>query len=118
MKTIKVHCQFMTRINLFTWVLLLLLELPAKAQPDGEYVSAPAFAPLRLPNTVKVILVQFADVKWDQFKNSSGIWVPYDRTHKKSDFEALLTSLGTYNGTNTDLDAVHGSPRDYFKEMS
>lgn len=118
MKTAKIHRRLMIRINLFIWALLLLTGLPAKAQPDGEYVGAPAFAPLRLPTILKVILVQFADVKWDQYKNSSGIWVPYNLTHKKSDFEALLASLGTYNFKNSDDEFVHGSLRDYFKEMS
>ncbi|MGH7453806.1 MAG: hypothetical protein ACRENG_20820, partial [bacterium] len=72
---------------------------------------------ISLPTTLKVILIQFQDVRWDSFRVGSQ-WNGYNKVHTLSDFQALLASLGTYTGTNSDGDAVFGSFRDYFYENS
>ena len=72
------------------------------------------------PDTVKVVLVQFADVTSDSFwKSSISDWQDFTHTHKLSNFDSLLTSFGIYNNKiNCDGDSVHGSFRDYFWDMS
>jgi M6 family metalloprotease-like protein len=72
------------------------------------------------PDTLKVVLVQFANVKWDSYYDSSiSDWRDFTNTHKLSNFDSLLTSLGVYNNKlNCDGDSVHGSFRDYFWDMS
>jgi len=69
-----------------------------------------------LPTTLKVIMIQFQDVKYDQYWDGSQ-WKFYAYIHKLSDFQAQLASLGTYYGT-VDDEQVYGSFRDYLYENS
>ena len=75
---------------------------------------------MRTPTTLKVILVQFNDVKWDKYENKEvpGTWTPYEYTHSKTDFEDLIASSDSYNDKNSDQENVYGSVQDYFDEMS
>ncbi|MGQ9853664.1 MAG: hypothetical protein ACUVTG_09720, partial [Candidatus Oleimicrobiaceae bacterium] len=61
-----------------------------------------------------------ADVQWDSFYNySASKWEKFQRLHKKSDFEDLLASSGSYFGRRSiDDDPIHGSFRDYFWAIS
>jgi hypothetical protein len=72
------------------------------------------------PTTLKVVLVQFADVHGENFYNYTySRWDNFDKKHLKSYFEDLLASRGSYFGQRSfDLDSVHGSFRDYFWAMS
>lgn len=71
------------------------------------------------PTTLKVVLVQFADVHWDSFYNaSSGKWIEFNQWHKKSYFEDMLASRGSYFGQRFNGENIHGSFRDYFWEIS
>ena len=116
MKNIKKTLKNLS-INICRLIVLSIL-LTSFNQTYAETTgSAPSY--VTKPTTLKVVMVQFSDVKWDGFIDTSGEWRPYEKVHTLADFEALLASDGTYqNKNNSDGEPVYGSFRDYFWDMS
>lgn len=90
----------------------LLLCIPSKLFADVTNNSTTSNSVV-VPTTLKVVLVQFNDVKWNQFWDGSQ-WQSFTYQHTMSDFQELLTSLNTRPNFNSDGDPVFGSFRDYF----
>lgn len=94
----------------------IILTVPSRLSTD--VLNSSSSDKVVCPTTLKVVLVQFNDVKAHQYWDGSD-WQPYDNRYKMSDFKDLLTSLGTYSGQRgTDQEQVFGSYRDYFYENS
>jgi len=99
-------------------IIVLSMLLLSFTQTFARITGGSAPSSVTKPTTMKVVLVQFTDVKWDGFIDTLGDWQPYNKVHTLADFEALLASDGTYNDENSDGEPVHGSFRDYFWDMS
>ncbi len=84
---------------------------------DNDLLESSSSSSVIPPTTLKVILIQFNDVKWDQFWDGSQ-WQPYTYKHKKAAFDSMLASLGIYYVRNGDGAEVFGSFKDYFWENS
>lgn len=105
--------------NLTIWPLVLLCLFIIVNISHPKIMGGSTTGVITNPTTLKVVLVEFADVHGDSFYNhSTGNWVRFNYWHHKSVFEDLLTTKGSHLGTNSDGDAVHGSFRDYFWEIS
>ncbi|HOZ22050.1 MAG TPA: FlgD immunoglobulin-like domain containing protein [bacterium] len=86
---------------------------------NGTIMGGSTTSSLSAPDSLKILLVEFADVQSDRFwKASTSEWKSYQHHHTTSHFQALISSLGSYAGRNADEDDVYGSFRDYFWEMS
>ncbi len=110
---------FTKKWNLKIWPLVLLCFFLKVNISHPKIMGGSTTGVITKPTTLKVVLVEFADVHGDSFYNhSTGNWVRFNYWHHKSVFEDLLTTKGSYFGTNSDGDAVHGSFRDYFWEIS
>lgn len=82
---------------------------------NGTIMGGSTTSSLSAPDSLKILLVEFADVQSDRFwKASTSEWKSYQHHHTTSHFQALISSLGSYAGRNADEDDVYGSFRDYF----
>ena len=111
MRRISQNNHFVLMGALFTTFVVILFFTPSRLSTD--VLQSGNSTSITLPTTLKVVLVQFKDVRYDSFFTNNQK-KRYTFIHKMSDFQALLASLGTYNNRNSDDDPVFGSFRDYF----
>ena len=75
------HSPVCVRLGLFSLLGLTLMLFPTKVSTD--VLQSSSSSSVVCPTTIKVILVQFNDVKGDQYWDGS-LWQPYDKRYKMS----------------------------------
>ncbi|NIW44034.1 MAG: hypothetical protein GWN30_04475, partial [Gammaproteobacteria bacterium] len=99
-------------------VLLFVVMLSMPSRLSADVLESGTSTSVVCPTTLKVIFIQFNDVRGDSFYTGTE-WRGFTNRYKMSDFEDLLTTLGSYTGSRgTDGEPVFGSYRDYFYENS
>ncbi len=110
----QTSCNVAKVVFFFMFMVMVLIE-PLRVTAD--ITQSGTANNVIIPTTLKVVFVQFNDVKWDKYWDGSA-WQPYNNTQTMADYQDLLTSLGTYYNNRSDGDAVFGGFRDYFWENS